>query len=35
MAIIASFRELDVYKLAREQAKRIFTVSKSFPNEEK
>ena len=35
MAIIASFRDLDVYKLAREQAKRIFTVSKSFPSEEK
>jgi four helix bundle protein len=35
MAIIASFRDLDVYKLAREQAKRIFTVSKSFPKEEK
>jgi four helix bundle protein len=35
MAIIESFRDLDVYKLAREQAKRIFTVSKSFPKEEK
>jgi len=35
MAIIATFRDLDVYKLAREQAKRIFIVSKSFPNEEK
>jgi four helix bundle protein len=35
MAILVSFRDLDVYKLAREQAKRIFAVSKSFPNEEK
>jgi four helix bundle protein len=35
MASIASFRDLDVYKLAREQAKKIFTVSKSFPAEEK
>src|SRR3972149_1594709 len=35
MAIIASFRDLDVYKLAREQAKKIFTITKSFPNEEK
>jgi four helix bundle protein len=35
MAIIESFRDLDVYKLAREQAKRIFTVSKSVPKEEK
>jgi len=35
MAIISSFRDLDVYVLAREQAKKIFTVSKSFPKEEK
>src|SRR5262250_2685623 len=35
MAVITSFRDLEVYKLAREQAKKIFTVSKSFPNEEK
>ena len=35
MAVIASFRDLDVYKLARELVNRIFTVSKSFPNEEK
>jgi len=35
MAIIKSFRELDVYLLAREQAKAIFTLSKSFPKEEK
>jgi four helix bundle protein len=35
MAIIKSFRDLDVYVLARDQAKRIFTISKSFPKEEK
>jgi four helix bundle protein len=35
MAIIKSFRDLDVYVLAREQAKRIFTISKSFPKEKK
>jgi four helix bundle protein len=30
-----SFRDLDVYKLAGEQAKKIFIVSKLFPKEEK
>jgi four helix bundle protein len=35
MAIIKSFRDLDVYMLAREQAKKIFTLSKRFPREEK
>ncbi len=35
MAVIMSFRDLDVYKLAREQAKSIFTITKSFPKEEK
>jgi len=35
MAIIRSFRELDVYALVREQAKRIFVISKGFPKEEK
>ena len=35
MAIIRSFRDFDVYVLARDQAKKIFTVSKGFPNEEK
>ncbi len=35
MGIIRGFRELDVYMLAREQAKNIFTVSKSFPKEER
>jgi four helix bundle protein len=34
MALIQSFRNLDVYKLGREQAKRVFLVSKSFPKEE-
>jgi four helix bundle protein len=35
MAIIKSFRDLEVYVMAREQAKRIFTISTSFPKEEK
>ena len=35
MAVIRSFRELNVYQLAREQAKKIFVVTKSFPAEEK
>lgn len=35
MAVIMSFRDLDVYKLARGQAKSIFTITKSFPKEEK
>jgi len=35
MAIILSFRDLDVYKLAREQAKKIFLTTKTFPKEEK
>ena len=34
MAIIKGFRDLDVYKLAREQAERIFAITKSFPREE-
>jgi four helix bundle protein len=34
MAIIKSFLNLEVYKLAREQAQKIFTVTQSFPNEE-
>jgi four helix bundle protein len=29
-----SFRELEVYKLARELAREIFNISKSFPKEE-
>jgi four helix bundle protein len=35
MAIIRSFRDLDVYVLAREQAKKLFDLSKSFPVEER
>jgi four helix bundle protein len=35
MALIKGFRELDVYKLAREQASTIFILSKSFPTDEK
>jgi four helix bundle protein len=35
MAVIRSFRDLDVYKLAREQARNLFAVSKSFPKEER
>src|SRR5215471_13088071 len=35
MAIIKSFRDLDVYVVAREQAKKIFIVSKSFPKVER
>ena len=34
MAVLKSFRDLDVYKLGREQAKTIFTITKSFPKEE-
>ncbi|HEV8719061.1 MAG TPA: four helix bundle protein [Candidatus Binatia bacterium] len=35
MAEIRSFRDLGVYKLAREQARNIFVFSKSFPPEER
>lgn len=35
MAAIRSFRDLDVYQLAREEAKKVFLVSKGFPPEEK
>ncbi|PYV87685.1 MAG: four helix bundle protein [Acidobacteria bacterium] len=35
MAIIKSFRELEVYKLGLVQAMRIFTITKSFPSEER
>jgi four helix bundle protein len=34
MAVIQSFRDLEVYKLGREHARRIFLVSRSFPKEE-
>ena len=35
MVYVKSFRELEVYKLAREVAKEIFVISKEFPKEEK
>ena len=35
MAVIRGFRDLDVYVLAREQEKKIFALSKTFPVEEK
>lgn len=35
MAIILSFRDLEVYKLAREQSKIIFIITKKFAKEEK
>lgn len=35
MAVIRGFRDLDVYALAREQAKKIFALTKSFPKEER
>ena len=35
MAEIKSFRDLDVYRLAREQSKQIFVLSKIFPVEER
>jgi four helix bundle protein len=34
MGYVESFRELDVYKLARQLSKEIFEVSKKFPKEE-
>lgn len=35
MAMIKSFRDLDVYKLARQQAQVIFKMSRGFPSEER
>jgi four helix bundle protein len=35
MAVLMSFRDLDVYKLARQQAQKIFAITKSFPREER
>jgi four helix bundle protein len=35
MTIAKSFRDLNVYKLAREQAKAVFELSKTFPREER
>jgi hypothetical protein len=34
MAIIRSFRDLDVYNLARDEAKQIFLATRRFPREE-
>ena len=34
MTMIKSFRELEVYKLALAEAKKIFIVTKAFPREE-
>jgi len=34
MSYVKSFRELEVYKLAREVSKEIFILSRSFPKEE-
>lgn len=35
MPMIQSFRDLDVYKLALEQAKKIFVITQHFPQEER
>ena len=35
MGAIKSFRDLEVYKLGLEQAKKIFILTRSFPSEEK
>jgi four helix bundle protein len=35
MAIIRSFRELNVYQRARAESRRVFKATKSFPSEEK
>ena len=35
MAIIRSFREMEVYNLALKEAARIFKITKEFPKEEK
>ena len=35
MGYVKSFRELEVYKLAREVSKEIFILSKEFPKEER
>src|SRR5262245_46467814 len=34
MAVIRSFRDLDVYRVAREQAKVLFETTRRFPKEE-
>lgn len=35
MPVIRSFRDLDVYRLALKEAKRIFILTRSFPPEER
>ncbi len=35
MAVAKSFRDLNVYRLAREAAQEVFRVSKAFPKEER
>jgi len=35
MALIRSFRELNVYQLARTQAREIFGITRAFPTEER
>jgi len=35
MAFVKSFRDLEVYKLARKLSREIFEITKSFPKEEK
>lgn len=35
MAAIKSFQELEVYKLALKEARNVFTVTQSFPKEER
>ena len=35
MGYVKSFRDLEVYKLAREVSKEIFIISKEFPKEER
>ena len=35
MGVLRSFRDLDVYQMAREQARTIFQTSRSFPKDER
>jgi 23S rRNA-intervening sequence protein len=35
MAFIQTFRDLQVYQLARKNTQRIFLITRSFPSEEK
>lgn len=34
MAVVRGFRDLDVYRVAREQSRAVFQVSRTFPREE-